>query len=298
MAYFKSDSSSIPLYYELHGTKIEDRPIIIFVNGWCLSGQYWAETIERLASQYLMLTYDSVGFGRSRGEIEPTYRATIDSEVALLAELVEKLELTLDEKTLLHVVGHSLGGVIASRYATQLETRSKLAGLTIINSGSFEEKEQTGNRLIPFVKIFVATKSLFSLPIIRKAVVGRSIKQPVGQKYESVIVQDLVQAEPRLSLELSLSSLEKRNLDLYEKELKDLKAPLLLIVGDRDATIPPKGMYNIKKFKPESKLEAFPDCGHLPMLEKPDVFASTLEKHFALAGSKGDAYLEPNAKKN
>jgi pimeloyl-ACP methyl ester carboxylesterase len=65
--------------------------------------------------------------------------------------------------------------------------------------------------------------------------------------------------------------------------LEALKARLLLIVGDKDATIPPAGMYNIKRFKPESHLVAFQDCGHLPMLERAERFAETLAAHFKAA---------------
>jgi pimeloyl-ACP methyl ester carboxylesterase len=128
---------------------------------------------------------------------------------------------------------------------------------------------------------------LFGLPGLRQAVVSRSIGLPIGPEYERLIVEDIVNSDKRLALDLSLSSLEQVNLKRYREELLAIRANILLVVGDKDKTIPPKGMYNIKSFRPESELVPFPKCGHLPMLEQPERFARVLMDHFALVGSKG-----------
>lgn len=295
MPYTKLGNVNIPVYYELHGTESEDRPLVIFVNAWSSSSRYWSDIVKKLSTDYQILVYDTRGVGRSQNkdrEVPENYHATIDSSVRELEELIEAVG--LGNKAQIEVIGHSLGTVIASRFAARLEAVGKLAGLTLVNCGSFENFEQVGDKLIPVLNIFIRIKSLFGLPLIRGSVISRMTAMPIEDKFKQVIVQDIIQSNQRLSLEVSVSSLSKRNLVLYEKELKALKAPLLLIVGDKDATIPPKGMYNIKQFKPESNLVAFPKCGHFPMLEQPDKFASVLASHFATAGSKGVANLEPN----
>lgn len=279
MPYTKLGQVNIPLYYQIHHLE-EKQPLVIFVNGWCLSDRYWQPCIERISAQFPALTYDARGFGRSRGgTIVPDFHATIDSGTDELLELTRKLNLWDDNRTF-HVVGHSLGAVIAAHFATRVESEGRLASLTIINSGSFDESEPQGNTLNTFVKIFVNVKGLFDLPLIRKAVVGRSVALPIPPQYERVLSEDIARSDRRLALELSLSSLELINLKRYRQELISIKSPLLLIVGDKDATIPPKGMYNIKQLKPQSSFVPFADCGHLPMLEQPDRFAKTLLKHF------------------
>ncbi len=287
MPYLKLEQVNLPLYYELQGSPDVEQPLIVFVNGWCLSGRYWAKTNQLIPFKFQTLIYDSPGFGRSLdGErvIPADYHISIEREVEILATLIEKFGFGQRQ---IQVVGHSLGALIAARYALQLDKENKLAGLTIINSGSLGPEEKGGDSLIPFVKIFVKAKSFFGLPGLRQAVVSRSVGLPIGTEYAQIIVDDIVNSDKRLALELSLSSLEQINLNRYREELLAIKARILLIVGDKDKTIPPKGMYNIKSFKPESELVPFPNCGHLPMLEQPERFARVLMEHFALVGSEG-----------
>jgi pimeloyl-ACP methyl ester carboxylesterase len=283
--YTKLGQLNIPLYYELRGPVKHEDPAIVFINGWCLSGRYWEEAVRRLAYRYRTLTFDMRGFGRSRNKgsaLPSNSHVSVDTGADEGEALIQKFGLIREQPV--HIVGHSLGGLVASRLATRLEKKGKLASLTIVNSGAFSAEEQEGAKLIPFMKVFVNIKKYFDLPFIRDGVVSRSVNRPIGPIYEQILVEDLVDSDKLLALDLSISSLEKPNLDLYQNELEELKAPLLLIVGDKDNTIPPKGMYNIKRFKPESELVSFPDCGHLPMLEQPDRFAAVLHNHFSLKG--------------
>jgi pimeloyl-ACP methyl ester carboxylesterase len=274
--------AGLPLYYELHGPVDSEQPLVVLFNGWLLSARYWQETVQRLEKQHPLLLFDSRGFGRSRpsGSGYAAYHANIDSGVEETQLLLEKLNLAGRRY---HVVGHSLGAVTAAHFAALAEARGQLTSLTIINSGSFDDNEPQGNRLATFFKLFVKIKGFFNLPLVRVAVVGRSVARPIPGRYALNITEDFTLADERLALEISLSSVDAKVLARYRNELKQLKAPLLLLVGDRDATIPPKGMYNIKKFKPEARLAAFSDCGHLPMLERPADFCQTLASHFEQA---------------
>jgi pimeloyl-ACP methyl ester carboxylesterase len=283
MPYLKLNTG--PLYYELRNSvNNQGRPLVIFFNGWCLSARYWEETARRLEKDWPVLLYDGRGFGRSNPPTHPlpaSYSATIESSVAELEAGLDALKLNQGQKY--HVVGHSLGGVTAAHFASRAEARGKLASLTIINSGSFEPNARQGSSLSFFVNVFVLTKNLFDLPLIRRSVIARSINRPITIRASRAITQDFVQADARAALELSRSSLLMSTLRRYRRELEELKARLLLIVGDKDATIPPAGMYNIKRFKPTGHLVAFSDCGHLPMLENTERFVETLANHFRAA---------------
>lgn len=277
-----SDSNT-PFYYKLWGDTTGQTPLVVFVNGWCLSERYWRECAKIVSRDYPCLTYDSKGFGRSGGQNFPlNYTASIDNCTAELIDLLDKLGFW-EQKRAFHIVGHSLGGVIAVHFAALAQQRGQLASLTIINSGSFDENEPQGSRLNTFVKIFVQVKRFFDLPLVRKSVINRSVALPISAEFERVIVGDIAQANKRLALELSLSALAIENLSRYRQEIIAITAPVLLMVGDKDATIPPKGMYNIKKFKPQSRFVVFPDCGHLPMLEQPKRFTNALLEHFSHA---------------
>ncbi|MEI6043833.1 MAG: alpha/beta hydrolase [Chloroflexota bacterium] len=298
--------STGPVYYELNGSAYSgERPLVLFFNGWCLSSRYWEETVRYLEKEWTLLNYDGRGFGRSSSDNHPledkvrfTIESSADEAEELLAFVISKAksqeqrdedEGAKRQKHKVHVVGHSLGAVTATHFASRLEAQGLLASLTIINSGSFEPNVMQGSTLSLFVSIFVLTKNLFDLPLLRNSVVGRSINQPIAEQYARVITRDFVEADRWAALELSRSSLTVPTLKRYRRELETLKSPLLLIVGDKDATIPPAGMYNIKRFKPAADLVAFPDCGHLPMLERAERFAESLGNHFRVAESEKTA---------
>ncbi len=275
MPYINLQSNSI--YYERRGPA-SGNTLAIFFNGWCLSARYWEETIRLIEKEQDVLLFDGTGFGRSQAGFSDNSSTTIESSAAEVWALLSALK--LNEKKSYHVIGHSLGGVTASRFAAQAEAKNQLASLTVVNSGSFGPEAKQGNTLDVFVNIFVRTKRLYDLPLLRRAVVARSVNRPISDWATRVITGDFVQANPKAALEISRSSLADSTLRLYRRELEQLKAPLLLIVGDKDATIPPQGMYNIKRFKLGSQLAAFPDCGHLPMLEDSKAFANTLLEFF------------------
>jgi pimeloyl-ACP methyl ester carboxylesterase len=281
MAYVKIGQSNSPIFYEL-STPAEPEGTVIFINAWCSSARYWKETVKRISSRFQTLTYDQPGIGRSLSKEKPlpaTYKGTIDNGSNEVLELVEHLQL-LDKPV--HVVGHSLGVVIATHLATLLESRGKLASLTIINCGSFEIEDRKGEILIPFIKLVVNVKRILELPGLRQLTIRKLTARPIESSYEQIIINDMVASDIRIARELALSSLTPINLERYHHEVGALKAPLLLVVGDRDGTIPTKGMYNIKRFKPTANLVPFPDCGHFLMLERPNRFAEVLLQHLSL----------------
>ncbi len=278
---------NLPLFYELEGQSGVGCPVI-FVNGWCQSARYWDITAHALAKRWSVVTFDSRGFGRSlprNRNFPPDFHVNIDEGAAEIEKLLAKLDLGSERK--FHVVGHSLGGVTAVHFAALAQQRGQLQSLTIVNSGSFEPNARQGDTLNNFVKILMRVKRFFGLPIVRNLVVARSVALPIPDRYVRIIAQDFEVSDARLAVELSFSSLSEPSLRRYRAELTQLNVPLLLIVGDKDATIPPAGMYNIKKFKPQSKLVPFPDCGHLPMLEQPTRFAQVLANHLQTSEAAG-----------
>jgi len=276
-----------PIYYERPGLNVTGKWPVIFFNGWCLSAQYWEEAAHHLENDWSLLLFDGRGFGRST---QPHYPTTIEGSAIEAEALLAHLELKAGLRY--HVVGHSLGGVTAAQFAARAEASGQLASLTIINSGSFEVTDRQGSSLNFFINLFVRSKQWFDSPLLRRSVIARSTNLPISQGYSRVITRDFAEANRQAALELARSSLAMATLKNYRRQLEKLKAPLLLLVGDKDATIPPAGMYNIKRFKPESQLVAFADCGHLPMLERPERFAQSLADHFRQAevlyqGSQG-----------
>ncbi|MFM7428449.1 MAG: alpha/beta fold hydrolase [Flammeovirgaceae bacterium] len=72
--------------------------------------------------------------------------------------------------------------------------------------------------------------------------------------------------------------------------LSKLDLPVLLIWGLQDQVNPPDNALHFHDLLPNSTVKFIDQCGHLPMLEKPDCFVETIE----LFISKKRGRLNPN----
>src|ERR1700756_3803960 len=84
-------------------------PPVLLVHGVGARGQVWDKVVERLAPHYRCISYDLRAPGGSDGADQPF---GLDEFVADLEAL--RAQLDIDKA---HIVGHSLGGMIAPAFA-------------------------------------------------------------------------------------------------------------------------------------------------------------------------------------
>src|SRR5262245_38461476 len=106
------------LAYDLRG----DGPSVLLIQGVGVHGDGWTPQTDALASKYRCVSFDNRGMGRSQPAGGPiTVEQMADDAIAVLD--AEKVEAA-------HVVGHSLGGLVALRLA--LEARPRVRSLTLM----------------------------------------------------------------------------------------------------------------------------------------------------------------------
>src|SRR4051794_11487535 len=93
------------LHYEVAG---DADPKVLFIQGCGVGGDGWRPQLEALSATHRVLSFDNRGYGRSGTSNDITVRAMTDDATALLDALGWEAA---------HVVGHSLGGVIAQQLA-------------------------------------------------------------------------------------------------------------------------------------------------------------------------------------
>lgn len=64
--------------------------------------------------------------------------------------------------------------------------------------------------------------------------------------------------------------------DGFFAAVKAIEAPTLLIHGDSDRLIPLAAAQQVANARPDWKFEVFTDTGHVPQLERPDRFLSSV----------------------
>lgn len=88
------------------------------------SGRQWTRLAEELGSAYQVVAPDIAGYGNNRGSIN--LPMTLAEEVMLLAVQIDRVDGSF------HLVGHSYGGAIAFKMATQPPFASRVRSLTLI----------------------------------------------------------------------------------------------------------------------------------------------------------------------
>ena len=128
---------------------------LVFLHGFCESGEMWKYFADSLSADYRVFCPDLPGFGSS----------SISNPITCLEEVAEQLEDWMDALQIQDpiVLGHSLGGYVGLALLERMENRLKAIGL--IHSTAYAddlEKKEMRNRALTFLKKHGASKFVSS----------------------------------------------------------------------------------------------------------------------------------------
>ncbi len=205
---------------------------LVLIHGLGASSRWWFPLFPELSSANLrLLAPDLPGFGRSAGPIQ-----TIPDAAKAVVDLVEHLGVAN-----FSLCGHSMGGAIAAQIAA--DYRARVRRLILIDSAG-----------VPGVG--------------PRQLMPRLIQPwtwcPLG--FYSTLLGDALKAGPRTLLD------GVRFLRRYDVRpvLQRVRAPTLVIWGERDTLTPPKHGREIAAGLAQARLEVVPRARHLPMISQPE----------------------------
>ncbi len=297
----------VPHAYEITGPKTTEYTII-FIHGWLNSRGYWQPVIERLQSDMRCLSYDLRGFGESQvkqktdivGDIPkassganrtPTQSTVSGRKISdnpfdsfyTPSAYVEDLVVLLQQLNIDNVwlIGHSLGGTIALWAAARMPQEVK--GVICINSGggiylkeSFEKFRTAGQRFLQF-----RPKWLSQVPLIDLLFARNSVARPLEPQWARQRIVDFLVADPQAALGALLDSTTEEEINYLPQLVSQLKQPVYFLAGAEDKVMEPKYVRHLASFHPlfkdcgDNTIE-IPNCGHLAMLEQPDIVAERI----------------------
>jgi pimeloyl-ACP methyl ester carboxylesterase len=120
---FLSTTSNNEVAYRLTGPADSRAPLIVLESAVALPTEHWEWITTNLAGRYQVLSYDRAGYGRSEYGGAKTYQ--IDTAVSDLVELVKAVA----GDRMVMLVGHSVGGYLVLRAASELTGRVAAVGL-------------------------------------------------------------------------------------------------------------------------------------------------------------------------
>lgn len=263
--------------------------IIVLLHGKNFSGEYYEDLAHRLMDKgYRVIMIDQIGFGKSTKP--KSFQYTFQALSLYTHNLLESIGVTKYQ-----LLGHSMGGMLATRMALMYPER--ITKLFLIDPIGLEDwKTMTSYRSIDQVY----QTELASTPERVKKYQLESYYdnnwKPEYDKYLRAATGWMEGSDyPLIAWNAALTFDMVFTQPVYY-EFKLLKMPTVLVIGTRDKTALgkawapekvkekmgnyPKMGETVAKMIPKCKLISLQGLGHLPFIEAPDQFWKSLEKDF------------------
>ena len=247
--------NDISINHELTGSG----KTLVLIHGLGGNNQTWETQVPILSQHYQVLTWDVRGHGQS-DKPEGDYSAE------LFASDLAALLRTRGIGSAI-VLGHSMGGVIALRFALDFPS---LCDALIVSSSSAEVNPQA-TKYWQDLAAAVVKKGIEVVPFEPTRVFSKGFVERNPEAVEEFARKRPVN-EPSCYARAALA-MSSYN---FNDELGRIQCPTLIVVGDEDVVTPPGGSVKLGRLILGSKLIILKECGHVSYVEQPDAFSTVV----------------------
>jgi pimeloyl-ACP methyl ester carboxylesterase len=251
--------NGVELYYEEAGSGTP----LVFSHEFAGSHDSWQAQVRYFARRYRVITYNDRGYPPSTVPDNPDAYSEEQS--------VEDLRALLDVLGIqrAHIAGLSMGGAVALKFGIVNPDRCMGVVVAGAGSGSDNHDEWVRTGLETTHQFETNWQSVASSYAKGPARVQLLRKDPVGwQEFNDLFLRH----SPRGSAGTFRGvQLKRRTVYDVESELRTMKPPVLIMVGDEDEPCLGPGLF-MKRLIPNAGLVIFPKSGHAINLEEPAWF--------------------------
>jgi pimeloyl-ACP methyl ester carboxylesterase len=212
---------------------------VILVHGLAGSGRWWRRNVPALVAQYRTYLVDLPRFGAMHGR----GRFVLAEAAAWLLEWMRRIG--LDRA---HVIGHSMGGLIAIRLAAQRP--DAICRLVLVAPAGVPSARSVAGHALPMLRAGLHSKPGF-FPLL---------------------AYDAIRAGPRT---LWRAAREIVSEDVRE-DLAAIQAPTLVVMGQNDPLVPPTAGQVMRDTIADARLLVLKGAGHVVMFDQPEAFNDAL----------------------
>jgi 3-oxoadipate enol-lactonase len=254
----KTRANGIEVNYEIHGN--EGAPWLVLSHSLACSVRMWDPQIAALKDQYRILAYDTRGHGASEA---PKGAYTLEQLADDLYFLLKELKIASA-----HYCGLSMGGMIGQTFA--LKYPGVFKTLTLADTTSKYPAEAW-----PLWQDRIKTAESKGMEPLAQPTLERWFTEAFRKSNPAAVdaIRKLIVATPVAGYAGCCHAIPKINLTA---RLKEIKCPILVIVGADDPGTPPAMAQEIHANAPGSKLVTLPQAAHLANLEQPEGFTRAL----------------------
>jgi len=235
--------------------------IVLLLHGLGANASSWTLQFDPLAEAgYRPIAVDAPGFGDSpyRGRGWP-----IDAYAAQLAELVSDLGASS-----VHVVGISMGGVVAEQFA--LDYPNLTSKLVLANTFAVMKPTNLSSWLYLLVRMSI----IHTLGMTAQAkIVGERVFPRDDQaELREQFMQQVAKANPH-AYRAAMHALIRFDV---RSRLYELRMPTLVITGENDTTVPLKNQKILVENIPGARQLLVPNAGHAVSVDSYEIFNQEL----------------------
>jgi abhydrolase domain-containing protein 6 len=236
-------------------------PTILLLHGYTGDKDNWTMFAPYLTKDYHVVIPDIPGYGESSMIEKASY--DLSSQMSRLHKFAQALKLKK-----FHIVGNSMGGFFAGTYAVRYP--DEVISLGLFNAGGVKSLEKS-------IVMKMAEKG--ENPLVLKDASDMSRLMALVFVKQPPFPYPIVKVMINTSL-ANRKFYEKEGNELYadfyslEKDLPKIKAQTLILWGDQDKIIDVSSVPVFEKGLKNHKTVIIKDCGHVPMIEKPQETAA------------------------
>lgn len=228
---------------------------ILLLHGYSADKDNWLP-FSLFLKNYHVVIPDIPGFGESSRLTTAKYDEA--SQLERLHKFCRALQIPK-----LHIVGNSMGGLFAGAYAVRYPTE-------VLSVGLFNA---AGVKPLRFSEVMIR-QGKGETPLLLKdeddfpRLMGMIFVHPPFMPYP---IKKMFIRETLAARSFNLKIMKEIGPDIFslENELPKIKAPVLILWGDKDKILDISSVPVFEKGLQNHKTVIIKDCGHVPMLEKP-----------------------------
>jgi len=230
-------------------------PAIIFVHGIGARKSTWDKVIVHLENNFTCIRYDLRGHGDSP-------KGNFPYSLDVLVEDLEALRLTLNLQKI-HIIGHSLGGMIGPKYAKSFP--DNVLSISLLSTAAFRTKEDQSK----VIAIVDSMKQKGIEPILSTLTNRWFTDQFIKESYDAVEfrLQQVLDTNPEVFLEVFRIYAETE----MSSWLNQIKQPCLVLTGENDGGCNPRLNKLIAQSLIHSELCILDKFKHSILIEAPEI---------------------------
>ncbi len=227
---------------------------VLFLHGLAGASNFWWGTLEALSPTHRCIAPDLLGFGDSD---KPRGHYGIGEHVQTITRLAD--DLGLDR---LHLIGHSMGGMVAVDYVLRFPQRVKrlaLVNVPVSGGRALHGRGRIGATIVGLLAVKLGLQIPPVLWALRQLPRYYFVLDP---RY----TEDAKKA-PLHSLKGNAEALRRTDLSA---RLREIAVPTLVIGTDHDGIVRASDFALAAREIPGARYVGIADAGHCPTLERPE----------------------------